>query len=731
MFVYVHSINHGMNLQSLFNFTKDQGAEQAKLFLALLITDTTVQSGLWQVSAGSIGILRVSKTIDYADEDDLLVKTDQALQELGKESESVNEVILGLEFGWVAKSGISDEKKPTLKRLTTDLSLKAVGFVVITEALFHHLLKKDAQLSTLLLQVSESKVSASVIVRGSLLGTELVGKSDTPATDVEEAIARLASVYNQHSLPPKILIASSSLDVQAIRSFQQDILSIDWESMAMLAHSPTVDLIPQSQVIDAVIQEGGRAVAESMGMTVTSIVQKQLPKKHAVPAKEDESFDDSSDGMSHPEVAAASTAGIVGQIQSFFGGLRGGSPSPQAFRSDNTSPPVPKSWLAQHLRFVIGGFVAGIFALVALFVVAAVVTKKAEVKVTLAKKPVSTEVSITLDSSLDESVPEELLLKASIESKTIESSKEFDTTGVTLIGENATGKVSIQNKTEQEQVLAAGTVLSRGSVAFTLDEEVRIASASVSQNNEGETKTYGKVETTVTASKIGADGNIVQDLELDINGKPASELLATSLEAFTGGSSREVRVFSDDDKTTLTEEFEQELYEQAVSEFNQESGNGIYKVATGEYDVLDVTYDADTGDEVKSVEISLSIEVSAVAYQTQDLKLVAELALADQIPDGFELSSTEPSILSQPDEEASTDGLVVIDANISAQIVPQVSQDDILTQIGGLSADEATQTLTASENIDGAEITITPFLARAISTSVPKKSSSVIVEIEK
>lgn len=200
-----------MGLSAFFSSSKQTNSDGNKLFIALLLTDSTVQAGFWQIGQSRISLLERSAVLAYTDINSLLVETDKALQELGKESENVEEVIFGLEFNWVSQDGVADDKKPVLKRLTQDLSLRPVGFVVSTEALFHFLTSHDTQLSTLLIQYISDHITVSIINRGKLMSTERVGRSDDTGADVQEAVARLLSSEDHGVLPPRIHLVSTTV----------------------------------------------------------------------------------------------------------------------------------------------------------------------------------------------------------------------------------------------------------------------------------------------------------------------------------------------------------------------------------------------------------------------------------------------------------------------------------------------------------------------------------------
>lgn len=119
-----------MDLPNLFS----SSPKKDKLFLGLVLTQQSVQAILWKIAKSGISVIKTSEIIDIKDEDQTIVQTDQALQGLGKLAENLDEVLLGLESSWVNPKGVVDNKKPLLKKITEDLDLKPVGFVVTLES---------------------------------------------------------------------------------------------------------------------------------------------------------------------------------------------------------------------------------------------------------------------------------------------------------------------------------------------------------------------------------------------------------------------------------------------------------------------------------------------------------------------------------------------------------------------------------------------------------------------
>jgi len=114
-----------MDLPNLFS---NKRSKHNTLFLSLLLTDKSVQSGLWRVQEEKIMILNKSLARYFGNEEERLVQVDEALLDLGEHSEDTDAVLLALEPSWVNKAGIFDNKKEELKILLKKIKSKRSRF---------------------------------------------------------------------------------------------------------------------------------------------------------------------------------------------------------------------------------------------------------------------------------------------------------------------------------------------------------------------------------------------------------------------------------------------------------------------------------------------------------------------------------------------------------------------------------------------------------------------------
>ena len=174
-----------MGLLNLVKKNKQENTRQ--LFITLVLSDKQVQAGLWEVNDNQLLIHEKSTPKVYTDQTDVLYKSDEALQDLGKLSEETNDVIFSLEDEWIDASNVNNNYKPLLKKLSKDLSLKPVGFVATNELYIKQTLIENPNFSGLIFLIEKNFVHLILFKNSHEFCRQKVGKSADLANDFQEA----------------------------------------------------------------------------------------------------------------------------------------------------------------------------------------------------------------------------------------------------------------------------------------------------------------------------------------------------------------------------------------------------------------------------------------------------------------------------------------------------------------------------------------------------------------
>jgi hypothetical protein len=763
-----------MDLPNLFSAGSQP--EEPQKIIGILLSRTKVQALLLSIGTQKLELLSQSQIVTYADDQNCLIQTDESLQQLGPESEQVTKVVFGLDHDWVQEGDIVPEHKELLGSLTKGLDLEPIGFIDTAEALYQHYLAQNSTLSTVFVIVGATALTISYVSQGKLVGIEQVGRSDSIDADLHEGLARFSAQVadQQFYLPSKLYLASFDLIDSEIEEIHQQLLDFDWTGSARFLQTPTMTVLSDDEYTAVMAHEAARAGAIATGnYTAAAIVPEAAVPDEVEAAQNQESFGFSNLGEEAAETADEETA--VPQANLEAGPLEESNGIVAAGVDDNVTPvpaqtastfgipistdklidsqksvdeieaelavreqaqPKEKSPFLQRLKeawnepykgrrslkfFVILGFVGGLIMVALISMLALYTIARAEVRVTPEYKRISKDFEMTLDSRATASDPDKLILAAKAIEKQVSGESTLPTTGVSIVGDKATGKVTIFNKTTSRKTFNAGTVLTAGELKFTLDEEVTVASASVKEVSGGEEKSYGKADAAVTAADIGADYNLEKDKELTVASFSTDSYEAkVAGDGLSGGASREVRVVSETDQATQLKALKEELLAKANAEFKEESKDGRNILPASEVLSEEAVFSAETGKEANELNLKLTIRVSALSYTQEDLMPLAKVLLASEVPDGYELSAEPPKPMTNPlDASTSANTQLKLQVNLMAKAQPILSFDDLIRTIAGQPLDEAAGILISTGKIKAAEVNILPAPAAWIRKKLP------------
>jgi hypothetical protein len=710
-----------MKLPNLFSQNKSKPTAEDKVFLAVLLTDSMVHAALWRIVDDRIVISHRSQIHEYSDEkEDQLLKIDQSLQDLGPDSEKTDDVVFGFEPNWVKNDGIIEGKRKFLKALSEDLSLNPVGYVVTNEALYESLLKQKPMLSAVILYIGKSFVNLNLIRQGRLIYSQSVGRSQDLVADLKEAVARFfQNAPGSSQFPPNVILASAVIPSQELKDYQQKLIDQNWAEELNFIQDPVIKLYSQDKLIDVVVSEGGRAVAESKGLVSSQEEAQEMEEiktEYSTQESKATSF-----GVPVKETDVEDYSPIDSQDKK---PTQSGHAQARSKSSDKRQSKIRK--------VVIGGIIAGVLALVGLGYLFVKQTYSVLITIHPQTQTVAKETQVILDPSVEQSDAGELLLKGEEIFQEVEGNDKKVTTGVKLVGEKAEGSITIFNKTEEEKSFDQGTILKTDDLEFVLNEEITVPAAESKENEDGdgETKEYGQTEANITASEIGADSNIKAETELQISDFGIDTYNAKVKSDFSGGSSREIRVVAEQDQTALLNDLKRELTDQAEKKFEEESGNGKYITATDEIEIIEQEFSAEVGDEVEELELDLSLRLKGLSYTVEDLKPIAQELLSQQVPENYQLSQDNPEILSQPAQKDEDTSQYMIDLNLSSEAIAQIDRERWQQELVGKELGQAQAQLNEQTQIDQIKIIFKPSLAQTIINQLPPQAQRVQVEVK-
>lgn len=172
----------------------------------------------------------------------------------------LHKTVLGFAPEFLTKEGnIEKTIRGDIKRMTTMLDLKPIGFVNIETAIIFQIKREEGvPPSIILIHAAGGEMNIALYRVGNPVGQRSVHMSEFVVEDVEKAVKSFADV---EVLPSRMILYGDSKDeLDAIKS---QLLTHQWTTRANFLHYPTVDVFDLEQVARAVALAGASELTAS------------------------------------------------------------------------------------------------------------------------------------------------------------------------------------------------------------------------------------------------------------------------------------------------------------------------------------------------------------------------------------------------------------------------------------------------------------------------------------
>lgn len=728
------------NITARIPFGKKE--EVLEYFFALNISNEKLVCALWTIEKKQLKILDTTFS-NYSSLTDLTSVTDKLLDKvLGDREIEPQKILFGVPNSWLSDGNLKEEYLKTLRNVTKELELTPMAYVENSLALVHFLEKTDGIPPTAILVGFEKHHLIVTVVRaGKVDGVKVVARGENIGADSEKALLTFVGV---ETLPSKLLIYD--YEGENLEKLKTQLLSFSWMSKLSFLHFPKIEILPSEVEIKSVCLAGASEIegdisynqseiSESVkkpAVVNTDIAQEEEKAKDvkAEPLKEDlqeedlgfvvgdvstakkekeneeevlikdEESEDSKESQS-----ALPTETNLMEIEDFEKDI---NPSPPPVLETPTKNKISfKKFLPRGFKNVT--FLIGFIGILVLLFGAYLFLPKAEVKIFVEPKILEKDTQVTSDPNQKTVDEENKIIPGQLVDTEVSGSDKAGATGKKQIGDAAKGTIIIYNKSFDSVSLSKGTQISgpRGT-KFTLDTSVNnIASASA--NDSG--IVFGKPSTnpTVTATVVGADGNIPSGSDLTVAGYGTDKLVAKSEGNFSGGTSKDVTVVSSDDQKKLLASLASNLRKQAQQKLQEKlPQKKILEEALSE-EITKKTFNKNINDQASEFSLNLTAKYRGTAFEDKDLKLIVSKLVTTQIPEGFQLNIEDTE--TQADvSKLDKDGKLIFLARFKAKLLPKIDTEKVKSQIKGKSIAEAGNIIKGMDNILGSDISISPKL---------------------
>jgi hypothetical protein len=305
---------------------------------------------------------------------------------------------------------------------------------------------------------------------------------------------------------------------------------------------------------------------------------------------------------------------------------------PRRFKPNTLRQFFPtRNWLSIGLRFVV--------ALVALGVVVAaglVLSPKAKISMTASSQPISTITSVTIDPATTEVDLANRVIPARRIDVVVEDRLGVETTGKRKIDRyRAQGRVTFFNNLSTPYLVPRNTVVRTGG----LGNPARFVTL-----GDVEVPGGGRADAGIEAVDEGGIGNVPANSINQVEGVPSLAVRVINAGGTGGGGGDTVRAVTQADLDKVKRQLRQKLFGEAVEKMRQlpdAANSNLYIVPETLFiaDVQDESADRFVTEQADVVNMSMRLQVAALAVLPSDLNAIAENVLRKKVPKGFGLLS--------------------------------------------------------------------------------------------
>ncbi|KKS98251.1 MAG: hypothetical protein UV73_C0003G0193 [Candidatus Gottesmanbacteria bacterium GW2011_GWA2_43_14] len=689
--------------------------ESIDYFLTLGIEENLIRAAVTELSGDKAKILGIGKS-EFSDENHETEACDIAITMAEKEAGSellVEKVIFALPQIYLEGENVKPEYLKKLKKVTKELNLKAGGFIDYSSAVAFFLEQEEgAPPTVILMDISRSHLTISMVRIGKVQQNIIVPRTESLIEDFTAALPKLKAEI----LPSRIILYDNS---EKTDGFREELLKFPWHKHSIFLHTPKIEILSNEKILSAIV----KASSTSFLQPDTSMEEKAEPAGEK--SGEDEPKLPGEKPADNDEIKElqAENFGFVEETGVIPPPVETKQVKPAAGKFPLPEVKLPEINLPQfklpslpsvNFRGKTPFVLSAVLVTTLLGILGFMVLKYPKSSVALIVYPLPREQNLKAVFSSDVKDGSNAIPVRTVESE-VAGSKNATTTGKAQIGDKSRGEVTIYNRTAASKTFDKGVVLTSGPLKFTLDEDVKVASSS--ETNEG--ITFGKTGAKITASAIGPESNLPAQAEFTFSDLSSNSFTAKNTQALSGGTSREIPSVSREDRLKLEENLMSELASQAKQKLSgqQAAGERLLEEPV-ETTVSSKKFSAGEGEEAKELELAMSVKVAVYVYRQSDLEALAKNTEAPALP-GYRL---DPDKLSIKVIEAEKDesGEISTSLKLTSYYLPEFDMDKISGELAGKSYDEAQNYLEKVENVGGIQIVADkslPFMVKKLPLS--------------
>ncbi|MBU2632556.1 baseplate J/gp47 family protein [Patescibacteria group bacterium] len=775
-----------MKLPSLPFFEKK---EKPEYLLSLILLDEKIKAVVFKKLSQSIKPLSeaeevIEKNIEDLPLEDFLNTLDRVItkaEDALPQNIKTEKTVFGLKENWVEEDKIKKEYLEKLKRISHELDLSPIGFLVMTEAILSLLKTEDgAPVSAILTNIHSKTVTVYLVKAGKII--------EQKTAEIHENVPFTVDTLLKHFEIPEILPAKIIILNTQDEDIAQEFIAHHWSKSLPFLHVPQIttlskDFDTKSMLYGAATQMGLDVLAEFKKENDEVEVLKK--PEEVIGINKNETIGEDSETLKTEEDEKDNIKSTLQGEEEFFGFKEGidvaeiknentkkelenqkseeegkvikkeankpetAVESPTLAISEKEEEGEEKNSRLEQKKAKSFKFPFNLISLIALikipyfkgfsgfnslskkFLLIPILlifvlsvfgflyfqSSTATIILKLNPKVEEYAQTVTFSSSSSTELSKKIIGGETI-TITQEGSSSMDTTGKKEVGTESKGIITIFSRFTSDKTFAEGTSVSYSDLEFTMDNSAKTSSASADASAQPSTVTVA-----VTAKEIGKDHNLPSGTKFSIGSFSTSDVIAKNENPFSGGTKKEITIVSKKDQEKLLEKVTKDLESKAKEELSKKiSDDKIILPVFITSKVSKKTFDKDLDEEANKLSVKATIEYEAVAYKKEDLMAFAKSALKDRIPDDLTIDEKDIEIIVK-DSKRKSDEEVSASIKIKALLLPKIENKLVLSQVSGQSEKSAKAKLLAIPQVENVTIKFSPnipFLPRIMPRNIEK-----------
>lgn len=316
-----------------------------------------------------------------------------------------------------------------------------------------------------------------------------------------------------------------------------------------------------------------------------------------------------------------------------------------------------------------------------------------------------------------------------------DSKQNFPATGKKNVGQKAQGTVSFTNSWSADtKKISSGTRLTKDNLTFLTTSDITIPGATPTLSQGQVVITPGKINATIQASDAGDNYNIdpgrftLPDLPSDQQDK----IYAESTAKFTGGSTQQITVVSQDDVERAKESVRTDIAKAAKKDLADQAKGLMLLDKAIQVDTQSATPSVSVGSQADNFDLSVKALARGMAFTEATFRDVFLAKVKEKVPQDKQLilsGTDQDEIIASVKDLNLDEGKITITGSIKTKIGPKIDTDSLRVQSAGKKTNDIQSHAKSIAGVQDALVTVKPdwllgrlpFSARQITVNVTYK----------